>query len=139
MLDYWPLVLVDFRGRQTAADVEYYIGRQEEALARQEHFATLTMMSSYSRDKGLAKRIGYWLKERRDEIRRRSVGGAMVATSPAFRFLLSTVFLIQPLPVPYTVVTKYEDALRWADERLQTVGLRAPSGLWGPSPPPIVG
>jgi hypothetical protein len=59
------------------------------------------------------------MRAHRDEMRAAGVGLAFVSSSAIFRFMLSSVFLIQRPPMPYVVVATLDEALAWAQLQLR--------------------
>jgi len=61
-------------------------------------------------------------------------GDQTITESLGFRFLLSSMFLIHPLPVPYIVSPTTRDALRFCGDEAKKRGLVVPEGLGSPWP-----
>ena len=61
-------------------------------------------------------------------------GAALINTSAAFRFVLSAVFLIKPLAVPYQVCGKFADAEAFARKMAPTKHIVLPPRLRCPWP-----
>lgn len=113
-----PVVLTVFNGEQDEQAVDRYIQQMDAVYDRGQRFVGTTFMLRYRPDISQLKRIADWTKARHQVIERICVGTAIYAPSPAFRFLFSTLLMMQPLPVPYTVVSELEEASLWANGRL---------------------
>jgi hypothetical protein len=64
-----------------------------------------------------------FIRENRPAIQRYVVGYAFVSASPVFRFELSSIFVAQPLPVPYTVKSDLREGFAWIEVQLEKAGL----------------
>jgi len=57
------------------------------------------------------------------------LGDAVVVSSPAVRFVLSTLFILAPMPTQVKAFDHFPDAKRWCIEVLGTRGLCIPAEL----------
>jgi hypothetical protein len=80
----------------------------------------------YAADMAQARRVGEWARDTRATVKALCRANAMVAPAPAFRFLLSSFLLIQPLPVPYRVVGDVDEGAEWLNA---TLSAGAPAGM----------
>jgi hypothetical protein len=69
--------------------------------------------------RGQRQRQGEWLKEHKEVISLYSAGTAIVMTSSVLRFVLATIYLIQPPFVPTEIFATMEQATAWVDECLK--------------------
>lgn len=60
-----------------------------------------------------------WIREHEKDLRRWSQGTAFVVTSAVVRLGLTSVLLLQRLPMPHVVVKTLDEALAWARSRPQ--------------------
>src|SRR5205814_7619562 len=104
------VVFTKFDGEQTAADWEAYIRRYDAIHACGRPYVGINWMKSYSRDRDITRRVGRWLKETETLTEMLCAGAALINTSATFRFVLSAVFLIKPLVVPYQVCGTFSEA-----------------------------
>jgi len=121
----WPIVVAELEGKPSDDDVgEYLRGlRQlldEEPRTRGVLIVDLTRAAPATSEQ--RKRVGEWMRQHRDALAVRGLGSAFVIPSPVFRFVLSSVFLIQRPPMEYTVVATLAEALTWARGRLPLRG-----------------
>lgn len=121
-----PVVLTVFRGRQTERELEAYIAEMDAMYARGRRYLGATLMLEYSPDPRHIRRIADWTRATKDRVAELCLGVAMIAPSPGFRFMLSTLLMIQPLPVAYQVVSDVEEAADWLDARLEGARVPAP-------------
>jgi hypothetical protein len=106
------VVFSKFDGEQTAAEVEAYIRRFSAIHARGKPYVGINWMKRYARNRDTTERMGRWMKETESVTRELCVAAAIVA-SPAFRFVLSAVFLIKPMVCPYLVCGSFAEASRF--------------------------
>jgi hypothetical protein len=109
----FPIVLTVFNGDQDEPEVDRYIARMNTLYADGQPYIGATLMVRYRPEVAQLKRIADWSRERKADIARSCAGVSIVAPSPAFRFLFSTLLMMQPMPCPYTVVSDVDDASEW--------------------------
>jgi hypothetical protein len=119
----WPVCFVRIDGDQTLAEYEKYVGEFNRLYERQQPFAIVTRILSYRSNREIIARTGRWFKETEPLIQKYWVSNAMVSESTGFRFLLSAVFLIKPLPIPYAVTSTVDEAMRFTRAKWQARGL----------------
>jgi hypothetical protein len=107
----WPVCFIKLDGEQTAADMETYISAFNHFYDKKQPFAVISWLKKYSAKGELVARVGKWFKETDPLIRKYWVSNAMVSQSAGFRFLLSAVFLVKPLPIAYKVCAAGEEAI----------------------------
>jgi hypothetical protein len=121
VLDQWPFVLTKFDGDQSQAELEAYIQRMNQVHARKQRYVGISYLKRYSRERPHVERIARWLKESEEVTREYCLGVSMINASIGFRFVLSGIFLIKPMPCPYHVCATFEEAVtfvrRQADEK----------------------
>jgi hypothetical protein len=110
---HWPVVLVKFDADQTMADCERFIAGMDAIHRRQEPYASISYMRHYSTDRAQVNRVARWMKDTAEQTRRWCVGTGIVTQSLGFRFLLSSIFLIKPMPCPYQVCGSFDEAWRF--------------------------
>jgi hypothetical protein len=124
-----PIVLTVFRGKQTDQDVDAYIAAMDAMYARRRRYAGVSLMLQYSAEPRHLRRIAEWTRKTKPLVADLCVGAAMVAPSPGFRFILSSLLVIQPLPVSYQVVGTVDEAGDWIANQLAQTKLTAPSTM----------
>jgi hypothetical protein len=116
--DRWPLVIYRFAHEVTLPQMEAYLAQQEEMLRRRERSAAVVIVESLRMlDSAVLKRQAAWIKDHTDELRRVSLGVALVLTSPLARGMLKALLWMQPMPQPMKVCSTAEEALEWVAAR----------------------
>jgi hypothetical protein len=124
--DYWPVLLVKFDGHQTMDDTDYFIREMDAVHARKELYASISLMRKYSTERVHVHKFANWMKQTADAPRDYCVGNGIISQSVGFRFLLSSIFLIKPMPCPYQVFSHFNEAFAWVREQGQARGLFIP-------------
>ena len=115
----WPLVIFRFRFRPSMDELERYLARQEDMLARKQPMISLVQAEQAKLwETPVLRRQAEWIKEHEALLRQYSLGVAMVMQSPIVRGMLKAILWIQPMPQPYTVCSSVEEGLRWLRERV---------------------
>lgn len=83
-------------------------------------------MRRYQSNPGHVQKVARWMKQTSDKTRELCVGNGIVSQSLGFRFLLSSIFLVKPMPCPYQVCASFDEAFQWVRERALERGLRLP-------------
>ena len=122
--DIGHLVLGTFTSPLTDAAFEAFLGDLDVIYQRRKRFV-FVLDASRMPDVSVPqrRRQAQWMKENEALFRRYLIGVAFVFSSPALRFVLSSIFLMRPLPVPYTVCSTQEEALAWAGQALRKAGI----------------
>ena len=123
---HWPLLLVKFDGQQTMRDADYFISEMSAAHARKTPYASISLMRKYSSERSQVNKVAQWMKATADETRRWCVGNGIVSQSLGFRFLLSSIFLVKPMPCPYSVCSSWDEAMTWIQGVSSKSGLAVP-------------
>jgi hypothetical protein len=125
--EYWPMLLVKFDGAQTMGDVEYFISEMNAAHARKQPYASISLMRKYTSNPSHVQKVARWMKETADKTRELCVANGIVSQSLGFRFLLSSIFLIKPMPCPYQVCASFDEAMDWVRPLAAKRGLVVPA------------
>jgi hypothetical protein len=111
----WPVVIADFSGEQTDDQLASYLRHIKRYLDARKRFALIVDLRQATRTPlSQQAQIAEWLKSNVNSFRKLNVATAFVFSSPVFRFVLSRVFLIQPMPSPHLVTADFEEAVTWA-------------------------
>ncbi len=124
---HWPVLLVKFDGEQTMDDVDYFIREMNAVHARKAPYASISLMRKYSSERTQVQKVAQWMKQTADFPRQYCVGTGIVSQSLGFRFLLSSIFLVRPMPCPYQVCSSFDEALAWVRVKGKARGLDVPS------------
>lgn len=114
--EHWPMLLVKFDGEQTMDDVDFFIAQMKKAHARRERYASISLMRKYANKREHVQKVARFMKETYDATRELCVCNGIVSQSLGFRFLLSTIFLVKPMPCPYNVCASFDEAMSWVRE-----------------------
>src|ERR1700756_4599376 len=115
----WPLVVFRFHFRPSMEELERYLARQDEMLARRVPMISLVLAEEAKLwETPVLRRQAEWIKHNEAELRRYSLGAALVMQSPIVRGMLKAILWLQPMPQPYHVCSTVEEALRWLRERV---------------------
>jgi len=128
------IVFSKFDGEQTAEELERYIGRFAEVHARGKPYVGVNWMKRYARNKATTDRMGRWMKETEEVTRHLCIAAAIITTSPTFRFVLSTVFLVKPMVCPYVVCGSFQEAERFVRAEAHKRRLTLPPRILNPWP-----
>lgn len=124
--EYWPMLLVKFDGEQSMRDVDYFIREMSAAHARKEPYVSISLMRKYSSERAQVQKVAQWMKATADETRKWCVANGIVSQSLGFRFLLSSIFLVKPMPCPYQVCASFDEAMAWVRTVATARGLEVP-------------
>ena len=70
-----------------------------------------------------------WIKDNAERLQTYNLGVAFMISSAIVRGALKAILWLQPMPQPYTIVTAFEDALRWVEMRAQASGIELPDSV----------
>jgi len=115
----WPMVRITMRGSATTEEFEAYLERRTRLLDRGvPHATVLDARQAVVPPKALRELQARWIRENESRIRAHSRGIAYVFESSAFRFVLSSIFVLSPPPSPYLVTASLDEAVQWARQCL---------------------
>ena len=107
-------------GIPSDSDVDRFIASANLHLAREEPYVVIFdntrsgRVPAYMRTQAKA-----WLSDNSERLSKHCLGTALVFRSAALRFVMTTVMLVVPHPVPHEVCATEEEALRWASQQLR--------------------
>jgi hypothetical protein len=123
---FWPLVVFRFRDHVSIEELEEYLRRQEVMLARRERTIALVLTDNLRMwEAPVLRRQAEWIKHHYYDLKRTSIGAALVIKSPVVRGMLKAVLWLQPMPQPHFVTSSIEEALAWLRARLHEVNPQA--------------
>jgi hypothetical protein len=121
---HWPLVIYRFRGEVSLTELNAYLVRQDELLARHQPTASLVLAEEIKLwATPVLRRQADWIKQNQELLRRHSVGAALVLQSPIVRGMLKAILWMQPMPQPHAVCATVDDGLAWLRERVRRANL----------------
>lgn len=128
-IEMWPVVFWVFDGVQSDEDMDFYFTKLDEIHARKEPFGSIAIMRKFHSNRKHLMRVADWLKNNKKTTADYNVAAGMVTSSPLFRFVLSSLFLIQPMQVPYRVFADTPDAVSWVSEQMKARNITLPKTL----------
>ncbi len=113
------IVLLHFTRVPSAAEFDAYLALLDGVLARRRRYVVIFDVQTKDAMPSDQRRIqAEWMRKRRDDLQRWCAGTAFVFRSAMYRFVLSSIFLIQPIPTPYEICATVDAALAWASKQL---------------------
>jgi hypothetical protein len=109
-LSQLPFVICKFDGEQTMEEHEAYIHRMDGVHALKKPYVGITWMKKHARSQAHRDRIGRWMKDCEEATRLYCIGAGIISHSAVFRFVLSSIFLFRPMPCPYHVCGRFDEA-----------------------------
>ncbi len=125
-LDRWPLVIYTFDGQLQEQDLTFFLDSVDRMHARKEIYASIGHLKQAKVDTALVKRAAQGLIKSWPLAKQYCCGSAIVISSPVFRFLLSSFFLITPIPYPYIITEDLNEAIEWSTKQLIDAGQKVP-------------
>jgi hypothetical protein len=134
--EYLPVGVYWLYGEITADDIRSYLGEMANRFSRGELRATIVVVDELQKpDRRLLKEFSTFMNEKRELLGRCSLGSATVLRSPLIRFLISSLMLVAPFPMPNRAFDRYSDAVAWITQQLAQGGVALPRPL--PVSPPF--
>jgi|GEM_PF-1710741 len=130
----WPMVFTCFDGENTVEELDVYIRVFDKIHLSKRPYATISWMRNYSRDPKQVERVRRWMKESEGDTRAYCVGTGIITQSMGFRFVLSAIFVVKPLPCPYDVSSSFDKALTFIRDASDKRGLKLPAQINCPWP-----
>lgn len=115
----WPVVMHRSSGQPTDTEIDAYVTQATAVLERGEPHANIidargiSEVSPYAR---AAKKA--WLEDHLELLARHCVCTAVVLDGAITRFVMATILLVQPFPIPYRVFGTVEAAQAWVHQQL---------------------
>ena len=126
----WPIVVNMIPSRAIDGELDAHMRYVDRLYARGEPFFTATFISLKTRSTSEQRaRMGQRMKDTQEQMRALNRGAVFIAGSTLFRFTLSGVMLLSPMPIPYEVCTTSDEAAQWLRGALRDEGLPIPTGL----------
>ena len=131
--DNWPIVMVKLDGQQTMADCDGFIAAMDALHARKEAYVSISWMRRYSNDRAQVQKFARWMKQTGHLTKQWCVANGIVTQSLGFRFVLSSIFLVRPMPCPYQVCASFDEAASFVREQARRRNMILPpmTNRWG--------
>jgi hypothetical protein len=115
----WPVPCTAIKGPFTPESVESMIAFLDSFTQRKEDYVHVIVIDHYSINMKVMKELGKWQVQNRAETAQYCRGVVVcVENIKGFQLVLNTLLNITPTNYPIEVVEGKEDALFWAEERL---------------------
>jgi len=114
----FPLVVVTARGEIPFDEFQQYLVDIERIIRRGRQAHVLDFREAKVPSSEVRRGKAEWFKKHRELMAENVAGTAVVFTSPLFRFMLSSIMLIVPIPVPFSTHGQLEDGLAWSTRQL---------------------
>jgi hypothetical protein len=114
----YPLVVVTARGEIPLDDFQQYLVDIERVIRRGRQAHVLDFREARVPSAEVRRGKAEWFKKH-ERLRKEHVAGtAVVFHSPLFRFMLSSIMLIVPIPVPFSTHGLLDEGVAWAERQL---------------------
>ena len=124
--DHAPVLVVFWKGTATDDEFDVFLDIMSGVLDAQEpHAFVFDASEANPAPTKQQRRMGAWMKVNKERIKLYSCGASLVFPSPFFRFALSALFMIQPMPVPYLVCATRMEAISWAKDQVSATQIAA--------------
>jgi hypothetical protein len=115
----FPLVVVTARGEISLEDFKQYLVDIERVIRRGRQAHVLDFRGAKVPGTAIRRGKAEWFKRNRELMQQNVAGTAVVFQSPVFRFMLSSIMLLVPIPVPFSTHKLLEDGEAWARAQLR--------------------
>ena len=127
---FTPIVIVRVSGVATDEEFTAYLDQLTEDIRTHDRLVHIYDARTSGRTPGTQRRMqAEWMAAHKDVLVQKSLGTAFVFSSAIQRFVLSSIFLISPIPGPYTIKGTVAEACAWGLEKLHDAGIRRPKGF----------
>jgi hypothetical protein len=124
-----PLFLLKVPPQSTVEEAKPYYDRTVELYRQGQKLAIIAHVAKVGiPDKAVTRYAAERMQQELALMRQQVLGTVFVTASPVFRFILSSLFLLQPLPFDHKVVSTLEEAIAWVEPKVAGAGLTLPAG-----------
>lgn len=125
----FPLILAINPQVPTLPALDAYLQRVEELYARKSRILWLSCFHKTNKnDNAVNQRLGEWVKANKSLTKGLNCGIAFHSQSRVFNFILSAIFLVQPVDAPYKSGANLADLCRFLGMQAETQQISLPSG-----------
>jgi hypothetical protein len=115
----FPLVVVTGRGEIPFDDFKQYLVDIERVIRRGRQAHVLDFREAQVPSSEIRRGKADWFKRNKQLMQANVAGTAVVFNSPLFRFMLTSIMLIVPIPVPFSTHGTLDDGVGWAAAQLR--------------------
>lgn len=125
----WPLALVTIPPVMTLDDIAYLQDSYEQIFAAPNRHALIVDTSRIEKipDATLRRRMKEFEDARRQIIRKKNIGSAVILSNSLVRGAYTALRWISPQPAPNKAFANVRDAARWCIEGIESDGQDAPA------------
>jgi hypothetical protein len=116
----FPLVVVTAHGHIPLDDFNQYLIDIERVIRRGKQAHVLDFREAQVPGPEVRRGKAEWFKKHKKLMQDNVAGTAVVFHSPLFRFMLTSIMLIVPIPVPFSTYGQLEEGVAWARKQLLT-------------------
>ncbi len=125
---YSPIHLITFEGVPTDEEFRDYLRGIDRIIAEKRPYAHVLDASRAGPTPASHRQMQTeWMKQNKLLIKAHCRGTAFVFASASLRFVLSAIFLVQPMPCPYLVTGSTPEAVSWCASQLRAAGVHVPT------------
>ena len=126
----WPVSVTMISGRALDSELIEHMEHVDALYAKREAFLTVTFLAFSARTTNQQRKMmADWLNATQAEMLAFNKGAVFVTGSMVFRFVLSGLMLLSPLPIPYEIYSDVSSSVPWLERQLLGNGLTAPDDL----------
>jgi hypothetical protein len=126
----FPLVVVTGHGEIPFEDFQQYLVDIEKIIRRGRQAHVLDFRDAQVPSAEVRRGKAEWFKKHKQLMVDNVAGTAVVFHSPLFRFMLSSIMLIVPIPVPFSTHGVLEDGIAWSQRQLEKRwGIKVAAGV----------
>ena len=114
----FPLVVVTTHGEIGFDDFQQYLVDIERVIRRGRQAHVLDFREANVPSAEVRRAKADWFKKHKTLMVENVAGTSVVFKSPLFRFMLSSIMLIVPIPVPFSTHGELEDGIAWSQRQL---------------------
>jgi hypothetical protein len=114
----FPLVLITAHGDISFDDFQQYLVDIERVIRRGRQAHVLDFRDAKVPSSEVRRGKAAWFKQHKKLMESNVAGTAVVFHSPLFRFMLSSIMLLVPIPVPFSTHGVLEDGVAWSERQL---------------------
>jgi hypothetical protein len=115
-----PLVLIEYEGRLTMAELNDCLAEFDRLLDRGERYVSISDISQLETPgPELLRRQARWFREREQVLGSLCIAAATIAPSAIARGLLKALSWLHPMPLPQTVVSTFDEAFDFVEDKLK--------------------
>lgn len=122
-----PILLITWRGVATPAEYDAYIDVMTGVLdTKRRYIYVIDATEAALLPEWQRKKQVELIRDNKDRLKLYALGFAFISPSAVFRFMLSSIFIAQPMPVPYVVSPTLREGFAWVRSQLREAGLAVP-------------